>query len=301
MLKKVLVTGGTGFVGEALVRALVGDAVEVIALVREGSDTARLQTLGARLRVVRHDGTTEQLADLLIAERPDLVFHVASLFLADHQPADVEALVGANVLFSTQLVEAMCAAGCMHMVNVGTVWQHYHVHEYRPVNLYAATKQAFRDILAYYHDARGVSCLTLKLPDTYGPGDRRKKLLALLFGLLKSGESLEMSPGEQRLSLVHVDDVVNGLRHAGQLLLSGERPVLDDYVLPGDTLTLRDLVSLLERLAQRPLRVNWGGRPYRSREVMFPTLDCNPRLPGWQQTISLEDGLRRLLAASGLS
>lgn len=295
MLNKVLITGGTGFIGATLARALARDGVKVLALAREGSDTHALEQVGPDLRVCRHDGSTSQLVDLLRAEKPQMVFHLASHFLVDHQPADVESLVRSNVLLGAQLAEAMCIAGCARLVNVGTVWQHYQSSAYRPVNLYAATKQAFEDILAYYHDARGLSCVTLKLADTYGPADPRKKVLPLLLRLLETGEALDMSPGDQQLNLIHVDDVVAGLRRAGDMLLEQDAPVLASYFLPGDTLTLKQLVARIESLAGRALHINWGGRPYRAREVMSPSIDSAMILPGWAPGISLDEGIGRLL------
>ena len=87
-------------------------------------------------------------------------------------------------------------------------WQHFGTPDYRPVNLYAATKQAFEDVLAYYADAQGIAAVTLELYDTYGPGDPRRKLIRILFEAARSGEPIQLSPGEQVIELLHVDDAV---------------------------------------------------------------------------------------------
>jgi len=58
-------------------------------------------------------------------------------------------------------------------------------------------------------------------------------------------------------------------------------------------MSLRDLVELYAQLAGVNVRVNWGGRPYRLREVMVPATRV-PVLPGWQPRVGLHDGIARI-------
>jgi nucleoside-diphosphate-sugar epimerase len=233
---------------------------------------------------------------ILASARPEVVFHLASLFLSEHRPDDIEGLVASNILLSTQLAEAMLLAGTSRLVNTGTSWQHWGGDGYRPVNLYAATKQAFEDVLAYYHDARGLSCTTLKLFDTYGPRDPRGKLIAVLMEAARSGRVLELSPGEQILDLLHVEDVVEAFRLAAERLLDAPEPLLDSFLLSGSRVTLRELVEFIGRVTGRPVPAKWGGRPYRNREVMDPVVSGEP-LPGWKQKVDLVWGLTEVFRA----
>ena len=140
--------------------------------------------------------------------------------------------------------------------------------------------------------------LTLELPDTYGPGDKRPKLLSLLDRAARSGETLQMSPGEQLLDLLHVDDVVHGYEVGADGLLSGRLPSLSQYRLSsGSLVQLKDIVELYRQATGRTVSVAWGGRPYRAREVMEPVSPV-PVLPEWQAGISLKDGLATLEAES---
>ena len=154
--RRALVTGATGFVGSHLVRHLTDAGWTVHALVRAGSSAYRPV---ASIHV--HDGSTEGLVEIVGAVRPDVVFHLASLFIGEHRTAEVTALVESNLLFSTQLAEAMRVHGRTRLVNTGTVWQHFHDQDYLPVNLYAATKQAYLDILRFFEEAAGLRVITL--------------------------------------------------------------------------------------------------------------------------------------------
>jgi nucleoside-diphosphate-sugar epimerase len=226
----------------------------------------------------------------VIRARPTVVFHLASLFLSEHESKDVDSLIQSNILFGTQLVEAMVRQNVRWLVNTGTSWQHFINQEYSPVNLYAATKQAFEAILQFYVEANGFETITLKLCDTYGPEDPRPKLINLIKRVAMENQPLEMSPGEQRIDLVNVEDVIQAYILAAERLMTGEVLGHERYIVSsGQKIQLREVVRQVERILGRELPIVWGGRPYRNREVMLPWSDA--LLPGWESQVTLEQGL----------
>jgi nucleoside-diphosphate-sugar epimerase len=290
MTRTAVVTGVTGFIGGKLVQRLETDGWRVYALVR---DTSSLPVGGPTLFRL-YDRTVEGLTAILREAKPDVVFHLASLYLADHQPGQVEDLVSSNVLLPAQLAEAMTSSGVARLVNAGTAWQHFGTEAYKPVNLYAATKQACADLLLYYHDARNLSVVTLKLFDTYGAGDKRRKLVQLLVDAATSGERLEMSPGDQILDLTHVDDVVTAFILAAERLLSSHQPLYEDYLISGERLSVRKLADLVGTVLGCPIQALFGARPYRSREVMQPVSSGGRELPNWRPRHRLSDSIPSL-------
>lgn len=289
--KRVLVTGATGFVGSHLAKRLVHDGCSVHLIVRSQSNLQQIKPLLDKVTLHEHDGSTERMHEIMGEVSPSIVFHLASLFLAQHEPANITALVGSNVLFATQLVDAMAARGISYLVNTGTSWQHFENKTYSPVNLYAATKQAFETILQYYVEATTLKVITLKLYDTYGPNDPRHKLFALLCRVAEEQTPLAMSPGEQLVDMVYIDDVVDAFTIAGERLLAGNVNLHESYaVSSGNQIKLKDLVDLYVQVVGQKLPIAWGGRPYRSREVMIPW-NGGALLPGWKPGINLEEGI----------
>ncbi|SHM97174.1 Nucleoside-diphosphate-sugar epimerase [Duganella sacchari] len=287
--RRALVTGASGFIGAALTRRLLADGWEVHVLLRESSSDAGLPA-SPQLHLHRHDGGTLQLIEIMRAAAPEAVFHLASLFLAAHKPEDIERLINANLLFSTQLVEAMSVCGVRKLVNTGTSWEHYEDAAYNPVCLYAATKQAFNALLRYYVEVSGLRVVTLKLFDTYGAGDTRPKVLNLLKRVANEGTSLGMSPGEQLVDLVYIDDVLDAFMLAYQQMDAQANPMEDYGVSSGKPLPLKDIAALYAQVSGKPLNIEWGGRPYREREVMVPWQSYRT-VPGWQPKVDLAQGL----------
>lgn len=290
--KSVLVTGGTGFIGSNLVNYLIAKDLDVHVLTRENSSRELLASSTNGYTEHEHDGTINSLKRILSETAPTHVFHLASLFLSDHDDSNLDDLLNSNIVFSTQLVEAMVAAGVKNLVNAGTSWQNFRQSLYDPVNLYAATKQAFESILTYYISAHGLKVITLLLFDTYGANDPRKKILNILYQSALSSDRIAMSPGEQLLDLVHVDDVVEAFFMSFRAIKSQREGHVKYGVSSGDPVSLRKLVDIFQKTLSLDLKIAWGERSYRKREVMIPCDRYGPP-PGWTPRIGLEEGFAR--------
>lgn len=286
--RTALVTGACGFVGAHLVRTLQSRQWDV-----HGLEQPAGQHRSVACPVHHHDDTFAGILDAVSTVRPDVVFHLAGLFIAEHKHDDVAPLIRSNVVFGTLLVEAMGAAGCTRLVSAGTSWQNFHSDSYRPVNLYAATKEALERIIDYYVDATALRAITLRLNDTYGPDDPRRKIIPLLLESARKQQTIQLSPGCQLVDFVHVSDVCDAFCVSAERLLAQNAERHERFsVSSGEVLPLKDLVEILGRALGSPLPVVWGGRQYREREVMRPWRG-NP-LPGWLPKIPLEVGLTDL-------
>ena len=276
----ILLTGATGFIGKNLLPALEHEGHEVFVLVRPSSNYGEL---GANHSII-FSGDVIHLAQYMQQNEIDGIIHLASLYLAEHKPEQIPDLMQSNICLGTQLLEACKMAKVKWFLNTGTIWQNYNVPDYsdgyNPVNLYAASKQAFMTIAKYYTETSDICFCTLKLCDTFGPNDTRRKIFALFEQIAKTGETLDMSPGEQLIDILHIDDVVAGFIHLAQMLQENET-LRNEYVLSsGHQVPLRQLAHIYEQRHKVHLNIKWGKRPYRQREVMKPYVGIV--LPGWR-------------------
>lgn len=291
--KKILLTGATGFVGYHLAKTLSVSSI-VYCLVRHTSNLDKLNKI-VGLQFIYYDGSFESIVKQTSRIEFDLVYHLASLFIAEHKSENIDDLIDSNVKFPTQLLEALIINNKkLKFVNTATAWQSYTDVPYDPVCLYAATKQSFEDILQYYHKVKNVSCITLRLYDTYGPEDDRKKLLWLLNNLKRTKNCLDMSKGEQTINLVYIDDVVNAFILAGQQLLAATESMNKIYgVYNKEGYSIKRIVEVFEKVNACKLNINWGAREYRLREVMQPYY-LYATVPGWNPKYELTTGLEIL-------
>jgi nucleoside-diphosphate-sugar epimerase len=286
---KALLTGGSGYIGSALHRHLKKAGWSVTLLCRPQTRLDDLED--SRFD---YDGSYASIVEALSSSQPDVVFHLASLVLIDHSADQVQPLIESNITFPTLLLQAMHETGVRRMISAGTSWQHFSGEDdYLPANLYAATKQAFTDICTFYADAYDFDISELRLFDVYGPDDNRRKLLPLLVKLAKGEmEALGMTPGDQMLDMVHVDDTAEAFIATARATLANAQAGLKIYsVSTGHQVSLKELITTIEQLLGRPLPVTFGGRPYREREVMKAWAG-GTRPPNWSASIDLASGLK---------
>lgn len=290
-MKRVLITGITGYIGSHLARALLPDC-EVYGLVREPLHRLYIADFQEQLHLITADGSYASVEAAVRKAQPEVVYHLAAYYTGAHGPEATPALIVSNVTFGAYLLEAMSACGCSGMVYASTVMAHYGGEAYRPLNLYAATKQAFSDVLTYYTDAGLMRAVTLVLSDTYGPDDRRSKVLNLIRRAAQRGESIALSDGGQDYDVVHIDDVVRAFYTVGEQLLRRDDWKNEIFQVCADRpLTLRETVEkMLTINSFPPETAAWGRQPNAEREIR-KAVRLHSALPNWKPQVDIEKGL----------
>jgi nucleoside-diphosphate-sugar epimerase len=295
MKKNIVITGATGFVGSNLTKFFLNQNYEVHLIVRPNSNLSQLNVNDSSLNFFKYDNDLNSLISFFKVTNPICTFHLASNFIAEHNSSQIDGLVESNILFGVHLLEAMKEANVKTLINTGTSWQHYNNEDYNPVSLYAATKQAFENLIEYYVQAEDFKVITLKLFDTYGETDTRPKLINLLNQFANENTVLNLSPGEQMINLVHVNDVCIAFEIAMKLIVKWEKGSHQKYIVKhSKSYSLKEIISVFEKVVQKKLNVIWGGKSYRKREVM-QLWDGGEKLPNWYANINLEEGLKKLI------
>lgn len=291
---KILVTGATGFIGKHLSKKLLKEGNSIYTIIRKQSARENLERNNIKCFI--DNNSTEDMIEYFKSKKFDGVIHLASCFIVEHKPEQIGELIDSNLSFSTRVLEAATRSNVKWFINTGTFWQHYENRDYSPVNLYAATKQAFESIADYYVETSKINFVTLKLNDTYGPEDPRPKIFSLWKKIVETGETLGMSPGEQLIDITYIDDVVDAYVRMIKLLKNDDAKEFRGKsfaVSSGNPLKLRELAEVFSKVTNRKLNIIWGERPYRKREVMVPW-NKGENVPGWSPKVSLEEGIKQI-------
>ena len=242
---KALVTGANGFLGSAVVRALLADGLAVRAFVRSGSDRRNLDGLDVEVAV---GDLTDRASVRRAAAGCDAVFHVAAdyrLWVADSKP-----MYRANVDGSVNVLESAAEAGAKGMVYTSSVAVLGLNKDRTPAD--EETPVTLADMVGHYKRSKylaeatvrkraaelGFPVVTVNPSTPIGPRDVKPTPTGRI--LLDAAAGRMPAFVDTGLNLVHVDDVAAGHLAAARLGVPGER-----YILGGDDFTLQQILKLV--------------------------------------------------------
>lgn len=293
MKHSAIITGATGYVGSHVARHLTEIGWDVAVICRPDSDKTKIRDIENNIDVFDYNGNIDSLIKYFKDKRPCVVIHIAAAVITNPTSCQVHTLLTSNIEFGTHILEAMRVSGCRLFINTGSYWQNFESETYNPVDLYSATKEAFEKIIKYYVEAFDFRVITLRLFDIYGDDDVRPKLWNTLKRIAGTDEVLDISRGEQLIDLVHISDVVLAYECALDMLMDSKEIRNEIFgVYTGDMHPLREVVELFEKILGKKINLNWGGRAYKAREVMFP-YEGYRRLDNWQPKVTIEEGFGR--------
>ena len=297
--RRVLVTGGAGFVGATLVRRLAGHghSVRVFDNFSTG-DKSHLADVDAELV----EGDIRDVRGLDAAlEGMQAVIHLAAAGSVVMSVEDPAANFDVNVLGTFRVLDAARRAGVKRTVQASTGGALIGdatppVDERslpKPISPYGASKLAGEGYAHAYAKAYGMDTVALRFANVYGPWSERKRgAMTMFFRAIHAGEPIVIyGDGSASRDYTHVDDIARAL----ELALDSDAPggtVL--HIASGVETTVRELASLCSRAAGRPEHpVEY--RPSRAGEVgrNFASYDLAKQVLGYQPSISREDGIPR--------
>ena len=284
---KILITGATGYIGSKLVRKLKEKGYRIFAIARKFSHTEKIS---AYIEDVIYVETYEKLYDDLLKIKADYLINLAGVYYGNHDARRLYELLECNVLFCSMVLDAAINSGVKKIVHTSSVQQRFDNEVYHPINIYAATKQAFEDMLAFYTKNEKAMSITLQLFDSYGADDCRNKVFQLVRNL-DDGESFDMSSGLQKMYFCYIDDVVSAFDTAIGYLSDKDLGFNKKYaVRSDDPIALRELIEKYLEKSGKKLRINFGVRENPNKEIMDPS-GYGEVLPGWSPRISYENGI----------
>ena len=263
--QKIILTGATGFLGSRCLHLLEKD-FEILPFGRN----TKISEIGSF--------------------KADYLIHTAAKSGHKSDQQTIPEYIESNITFPSLVLEAFVRSGGKKVLNIGSYWQHKDNKLKSPNSFYASTKEAFEDIIDHYVVNENLEAISLHLFDTYGPQDRRKKILNLVHEAALSHRPLDLSGGEQLLALTHVDDVVAAMKAS---LNSFSATHQKFFVRTQEILTLKEVVELYLKVNDLKATLNWGVHPYSPRDF-FQKLDVLPDLPRWKAEVKLETGLKNL-------
>jgi UDP-glucose 4-epimerase len=315
-MQAVLVTGGCGFIGRAVVASLLADGARFIRVVdnlsngqpqslqklapTEESDAPRPP--GAPIQLVVGDIRDGKLARSA-CEGIDAVVHLAANTGVPQSILDPLEDCTANIVGTVNYLEGARAAGIRRFVLASSAAAAGDcappVHEDvvpHPISPYGASKLAGEAYCSAYAASYGMSAVALRFGNVYGPGsDRKQSVVAKFIREVLAGEAIVVhGDGTQARDFIYIDDLVRAIRRS--LVADDIAGQVFQIATARGTSILRlvqDLDRAFRACGHTPMRVTFG--PRRPGDVQENFADTSKALQklGWRAEVELADGLAR--------
>ena len=293
---RVLVTGGTGFLGSCVVEELIGHGHDVAALIRPGSEPWRLAAVAGRFVTVsgslEEDGAT--LGGKLAGFHPEAVLHLAWQGVGNRDRNSP--MQARNIAPAVQLAALAAELGATAFIGAGSQAEYgpypRAIREddaARPTTLYGHAKLAAGGMTAATAEMAGMRFAWLRVFSTYGPRDHDYWLIPDLIRKLRRHQRMPLTACEQRWGFLHARDAAAAFR---TVLETPSAQGVFNLGSP-DAPPLRETVTALRDLVDPEGELGFGDIPYRPDQVMVLLADVT-RLQslGWRPSIELGVGLR---------
>lgn len=312
-MQRWLVTGGVGFIGHHLTRALLrrGDDVTVLddfsdspyptRLKRRHAEALKAESSG-RCEVVEGCITDRALATRLTEGKAGVI-HLAGLAGVRPSFADPARYARVNVEGTANLLEAAQRAGCSLFLfassssvygNATPLPAQEDAPAIVPESPYAASKRAAELVVsAMIRKTPKLRAPLLRFFTVYGPWQRPEMAISSFLRRILEGKPITVfGDGSMRRDFTHVEDIVRGVLAAVDGAPEGVRA----YNLgSGAPITLTDLVAAMGRAAGRPVNVERAPVPLGDVDATFADISRARAELGWQPQVRLEEGLKTVV------
>jgi len=303
--RRVLVTGGAGFIASHVAEAYLAQGDEVWVV--DDLSSGKRANVPEAAHFVEMDVRDPDLRKLFREVRFDLVNHHAAQIDVRTSVADPAKDAGINVMGLLNVTESALEVGTRRIVLVSSGGVVYGEPELiptpetapkLPLSPYGVTKLTGEYYLHYYHRIRGLEYVALRYSNVFGPRQDphgEAGVVAIFCNRLLGGEPLAIfGDGEQTRDYVFVRDVVSANMLVSDLPVGGDEG-LDSFAFnvgTGAGTSVKALADALEHVAGR--RPGREFRPARAGELQHSTLDtARLRARGWRPAFTLEEGLRQ--------
>ncbi len=286
---RILVTGGSGFIGRHVVADLTaaGAHVRVVDL-QPHADPA--------VDIVIGDLAEPEVIEASLQGGVDAIVHLAAVTSVLRSVEHPELTHRTNVTATAALLEAARVAGVRALVFTSTnavvgPMEDPAISEssrLRPLTPYGATKAAAEMLMSAYTEVYGLRCACLRLTNAYGPGmEAKDSIVARLMRAIRTGARFEIyGDGRQVRDYVHVSDIVAAMR----LALASDSWRGPTVIGSGTSLSVLEVVDAVKKVSGASLSVRHG--PAKPGEMPAVIVDTSrARAAGWSPRYDLAAGL----------
>ena len=296
--KRVLVTGGTGFIASHLCRRLLNMGAQLYVMVKYKSvmDNIRLAAMWDRITIIEADLRNQDSLAQLRSFKPKIIYHFAAYNHVGDSFLHISEALGSNCIGTANLMEAWQDYERFIYISTSEVYGYQTSVPFvetmtpAPLSPYSIGKYAGELFARMKYRSAGRPVVLLRPFNAFGPYQSDRAIIAELTLKCLRGERICTTQGEQTREFNFVENLVDGFIAA----VEHDDAVGETFNIgSGREVAIRDLVTMIHTQTNSKSELAIGELPYRPGEIwrMYADNTKAVRELNWQPKISLEEGL----------
>jgi nucleoside-diphosphate-sugar epimerase len=291
MIKNVLLTGGTGFLGSHILKSLLDLDYNVVVLVRKNSDLYRIENSSKKSELFYLDENYENLCDLFSNNKIDAIIHTATEY---GRGRSMSSILQTNLIFPIKLIEEGVKHNLKLFINSDTFFGKSMFKDSSYLNEYTTSKKYFLDYLFDSKDT--LKIVNMRLEHIFGEYDSDNKFVAnVLKQLIQNKDEVLLTDGLHKRDFIYIDDVVDAY-----LKVLDNNMLLNDFtefeVGRGESIKVRQFVEILSETIHSESQLKFGAIATRKGEIQDSVANIsNLKEIGWEPKYNITQAIHRMV------
>ena len=288
-MKKILITGSTGFIGSNIFLNIKNN-FKIYLLLRRKLRKKKINFIKNQNIKIINFKNYDELNFKIKKITVDVIIHCATYYVKKHKDKDISKIIDSNILFPNIILKNLKKMEVKKFINFTTVWENYNAQKDRSFNLYSKSKQIFRKNIDFYkNNNKKIKFYNFFVSDTYGENDSRKKLINLLKNNYSKNKITKILSKKLYINLLNVKDILEAVN-----LIINKKINPGNYVLKNKyNFSLQKIVSKINYNNKKKIKINWT-----SSKIIKEKFYEYKKLPYWKPQFSNIDDLANFITKS---
>ena len=300
--KKILVTGGAGFIGSHLTKRLVDEGAKVSVLVKYNSiiDCPRLVKIWDKINIIEADLRNTDSVGEMKKNSYDLAFHLAAYNHVGDSFKHVLENVNSNLISTINLlnngpkIKKIIHMGTSEIYGIQSKLP-FDVKEMpNPMSPYAVTKYASELFSLLKSKSSNLNLLCVRPFNTFGPFQSEKAIIPEMIIKCLQNKEIKTTGGKQTREFNYIDNIIDGVLFLNKKIKHTIEPI---NVGSNNPISIKNLVKKIHKYTKSNSKLKIGSLNYRPNEIW--RMQANNKFilsKGWKPKINFDEGLRLTIA-----
>jgi nucleoside-diphosphate-sugar epimerase len=291
MIKNVLLTGGTGFLGSNILKELVFNSYNVVVLIRKSSDLSRIQNINGSFKLFCVDDKFDNLFELFELHQIDTIIHTATEYGRNCLSSSI---LMSNLIFPIKLIEEGLKNGLKYFINSDTFFGKDSFKDSSYLNEYTISKKYFLNHL--FSSYPELKVINMRLEHIFGEFDSQNKFVTnIMHQLINEKKEVLLTEGLQKRDFIYVDDVVGAYLKV-IININRIKNLTEFEVGRGESISVRHFVQTLLEMSGSKSELKFGALPIKKGEIQDSMANVvKLKEIGWELNYDLRTAISKMI------